>query len=90
MTTDYAAEFAGLGAEIDRRWRREAFHPDAFPGIAAEAAAVVTDIDCGRLLIQNYDRLDLSYRFSDFDLRIFANDRFRICGTKSVAPSSGA
>jgi hypothetical protein len=78
MTIDYAAEFAGLGAEIDRQWCREAFHPDAFPGIAAEAAASVTDIDWAGLLIQNYDRLDLSYRFSDFDLHIFASDRFRI------------
>jgi hypothetical protein len=78
MTIDYAAEFAALGAEIDRQWRREAFHPDSFPDIAAEAAAMVTDIEFDRLLIQAHDRLDLSYRFSDFDLRIFANDRFRI------------
>jgi hypothetical protein len=78
VTIDYAAGFAELGAAIDRQWRREAFHPDAFPGIAAEAAAPVTDIDWAGLLIHNYDRLDLSYRFSDFDLRIFANDRFRV------------
>ena len=78
MDPDYALEFANVGANIDRRWRQEAFHPDAFPIIAAEAAASMAEVDLEGLLIQRYDRLDLSYRFSDFDLRIFENDRFRI------------
>ena len=78
MDSDYALEFANVGTKIDRRWRQEAFHPDAFPTIAVEAAASVADVDLERLLMQRYDRLDLSYRFSDFDLRIFADDRFRI------------
>src|ERR1700730_8843365 len=78
MGADYALEFANVGANIDRRWRQEAFHPDAFPTIAVEAAASVAEVDLESLLIQRYNRLDLSYRFSDFDLRIFGNDRFRI------------
>jgi hypothetical protein len=78
MGLDYAMEFADLGADIDCRWRKQAFDEDAFPTIAVEAAAKVADLDLDSLLFQQYDRLDLSYRFSDFDLRIFYNDRFRI------------
>lgn len=75
---DYAAEFARIGGEIERQWCRDAFHPHSFPGIAVEAAAMADALDLEQLLIAHYDRLDLSYRFSDFDLRIFENERFRI------------
>jgi hypothetical protein len=78
MDADYTSEFANIGAKIDRRWRQEAFHADAFPSIAVEAAASMAEVDIESLLVQRYNRLDLSYRFSDFDLRIFENDRFRI------------
>jgi hypothetical protein len=78
MDSGYTSEFAGIAAKIGRRWRQERFQPDAFPSIAVEAAEDAADIDLQDLLIQNYHRLNLSYRFSDFDLIIFANDRFRI------------
>lgn len=78
MATDYAAEFANLGGTIDRRWRQTSYHPDAFPSIAADAAAMVGSVDLDDLLIREHSRLELAYRFSDFDLQLYSTDRFRI------------
>lgn len=46
--------------------------------IATAAANRVSGIEIDELLLRNSEYLDLSHRFSDFDIRIFENGRFRI------------
>ncbi|MFD4357461.1 hypothetical protein ACFWPX_33290 [Nocardia sp. NPDC058518] len=75
---DYAGTFSLIGAEIDQAWKQRNYDPGCFPEIAEAAAARVPAVELDELLIGHHQLLVLSYKFSDFDVRIFSNDRFRI------------
>lgn len=75
---DYASTFSRIGDQIDDAWQRRNYDPEVFPEIAEAAAARAPAMELSDLLIRHHQYLDLSYKFSDFDVRIFSNDRFRI------------